>query len=148
MSIISLTAFTTIINPTSPSGFTLSLSIGPGDGSTVAQTEAPSTTSVQGNSPDTADTASLLTPGASVLPLTTTFIPLSVCYTEYPETSSSGITVWTEGPVESHTQCYPPGYDTVAYYSPGLCPMSWTIVANSTNSINTLTETHATCCPP
>ena len=45
------------------------------------------------------------------------------------------------------SECLPTGWATSSYYSPGICPGGYTVACSSLNSIGTITETVATCCP-
>jgi hypothetical protein len=98
------------------------------------------------------------------LPLTTVFTPPAECFTDiawyspygYGETSSYNVGIGPlSGPgcspcwmgLPSSSSCFPPGWDVSAIYSPGKCPMGYTVACSSVNSIGTLTETVATCCP-
>lgn len=93
----------------------------------------------------------------SVLPLTTTFTPTSCAasdgaissYDESTSTLASGLSVWytwsgfegTEG-----AQCYPTGWNTISYYSPGLCPDGYSMDQTMESTTGTLTTTFGTCC--
>ena len=52
-------------------------------------------------------------------------------------------------PPDSPKTCMPPSYNPSGnnYYSPGLCPSGYVTACSSVNSIGSLTETVATCCP-
>ncbi|KAN0073250.1 hypothetical protein V8E54_008470 [Elaphomyces granulatus] len=54
----------------------------------------------------------------------------------------------TLGPPDT-SDCFPSGWEpvTTAYFSPGVCPIAYSIACWRDNSIGTLTETTATCCP-
>ncbi|KAF2674728.1 hypothetical protein BT63DRAFT_449721 [Microthyrium microscopicum] len=86
-----------------------------------------------------------------ILPLTTTFTPPASCLTRLmnatPLSQNNGADEL--GPSPSATECYPTGYrfDTISYFSPGLCPQNYTTVSTGTNQIGSLTETVANCCP-
>lgn len=100
----------------------------------------------------------------SDLPLTTTFTPPAYCFTDVSLISGSGypgsytgvlgiansISVacnpcWLALP--SVASCFPPGWNVLATFSPGVCPSGYYIARSSVNSIGTVSETVATCCP-
>ncbi|KAN0079615.1 hypothetical protein V8E54_004829 [Elaphomyces granulatus] len=89
----------------------------------------------------------------TVLALTTTFVPPPPCLTDvylYHQTGSTRpIATYYEydlGPPDT-SDCFPSGWEATAYFSPGVCPLGYNIACSSHNSIGTLTETTATCCP-
>ncbi|KAJ5212746.1 uncharacterized protein N7498_004392 [Penicillium cinerascens] len=102
-----------------------------------------------------------------VIPLTTTFIPPSSCLLINPvQTSANEINasygddisasfddvsatsmVYTIGPTTSASQCFPSGWKSSSYFSPGLCPSGYTVGFSTRVNINTITETRASCCP-
>jgi hypothetical protein len=81
------------------------------------------------------------------LALTTTFIPSPSCLTDIYMYTLGGIHYFSLGP--PNTNCFPSGWQpaTAAYFSPGICPQDYGIACSSYNSIDSLTETVATCCP-
>ncbi|KAJ5182887.1 hypothetical protein N7492_000503 [Penicillium capsulatum] len=85
----------------------------------------------------------------SPLPLTTRFNPPSSCLNTSPTLFVSLATGtgyrYHQGPTDA-AGCFPPGWNPTSYFSPGLCPHSYTIAHKSEVSIGTLTETHAICC--
>jgi hypothetical protein len=84
----------------------------------------------------------------SPVALTTTFVPPSSCLTDiYLYTTFYGWHFYSLGPPD--TNCFPSGWipATTAYFSPGVCPKGYDIACLTYNSISTLTETIATCCP-
>lgn len=101
----------------------------------------------------------LLLPTMAQLALTTTFTPPASCFD-----TSTILDVWTtvcaaglascqyqvlgQAPDGSKT-CMPPGYTPGGnnYYSPGICPSGYATACSSLNSVGSLTETVATCCP-
>jgi hypothetical protein len=85
---------------------------------------------------------------SSVLALTTTFVPSSSCLTDIYMYNPGGSRFFSLGPPDV-SDCFPSGWEpaTTAYFSPGVCPQGYGIACSSYNSIDTLTETIATCCP-
>lgn len=53
-----------------------------------------------------------------------------------------------QGPVPTK-DCFPSNYNPApdAYYSPGVCPVGFTVACSSINAIGTVSETIQTCCP-
>lgn len=102
-------------------------------------------------------------PTTPYLPLTTTFTPPSNCFTDvsllsgigYPISYSVGFGAGNEvsdcSPcwlgLATTSTCFPSGYSSSAIYSPGSCPSNYYVACSSINSIGTVTETVATCCP-
>ncbi|KAN0079616.1 hypothetical protein V8E54_004830 [Elaphomyces granulatus] len=88
----------------------------------------------------------------TVIALTTTFVPPSSCLTDtYLYDSNPTQTFpyfYSLGPPDT-SDCFPSGWGpaTTAYFSPGVCPLGYSIACSNYNSIGTLTETIATCCP-
>jgi hypothetical protein len=91
-------------------------------------------------------------------PLTTLFVPPNSCFTDvywYSFTSGQspqpGGTEFMNGVhylgLPGYSNCLPTNWAPSSYYSPGICPGGYTIACSSINSIETLTETVATCCP-
>ncbi|KAF2399312.1 hypothetical protein EJ06DRAFT_531632 [Trichodelitschia bisporula] len=84
---------------------------------------------------------------SGIAPLTTRFTPPTSCATEYiiRETAPAVTYVF----VGSTSSCYPPGYLSITYYSPGICPIGYTIAESSTQTVfnRPITETQAYCCP-
>lgn len=81
---------------------------------------------------------------ATVIPLTTTFTPSPSCLSDYYWISNAFISL---GPA-STSDCLPSGWQvTSQYFSPGVCPSGYMIACSTTNTIGSLTETQATCCP-
>jgi len=89
-------------------------------------------------------------------PLTTTFTPPASClseiydignYVDY-ENFPYANGVLTLGPPGA-SQCYPYGWASSIYYSPGFCPQGYITVSASLNFLDSskTTETVATCCP-
>ncbi|KAN0079613.1 hypothetical protein V8E54_004827 [Elaphomyces granulatus] len=84
--------------------------------------------------------------------LTTTFVPPSSCLTDTylydinPTQTSPYF--YSLGPPGT-SDCFPSGWESVttAYFSPGVCPLGYSMACSNYNSIGTLTETTATCCP-
>ncbi|KAF2399303.1 hypothetical protein EJ06DRAFT_522800 [Trichodelitschia bisporula] len=83
----------------------------------------------------------------TVAPLETKFTPPSRCASEY--IIYGGAQVLTILFVGCTSSCYPPGYLSVSYYSPGICPNGYTIRELSVLSVlnSPSTETQAFCCP-
>lgn len=89
----------------------------------------------------------------AALPLTTTFVPPSTCISD-TYLASSGCTagecagLWMNlGPGPQYTgACLPSGYSPYSYYSPGVCPLGYSIAYSSVGSGDD-PETFATCCP-
>jgi len=79
--------------------------------------------------------------------LTTIFTPPSSCLSEIVWEAN---TVWQIAPLYE-TQCYPYGYATSIYYSPGICPSGYMMGEQTLHSIiqgtSTAWETYAACCP-
>jgi len=84
--------------------------------------------------------------------LTTTFVPPSSCLTDtylYVATLNQPYPYfYSLGPPDT-SDCFPSGWKpaTTAYFSPEVCPLDYNIACSNYNSIGTLTETIATCCP-
>ena len=81
------------------------------------------------------------------IPLTTTFTPAATCLSKYYIIRNFG---WILGS-PNDASCFPTGYASTIYFSPGICPSGYT---SSTEAIDfltisgtTITETVATCCP-
>lgn len=103
------------------------------------------------------------TPTTPYLALTTVFTPPSNCFTDvsllsgygYPTSYSVGLGPGNEfsdcSPcwlgLASTSTCFPSGWSLSATFSPGICPSGYSIACSSINSIGTLAETVATCCP-
>ena len=86
----------------------------------------------------------------SLGPLTTTFVAPPSCTTSFSHLyviDGKGAVV--AGPVTANEDCFPPAYQNARYYyySPGVCPSGYTAACSTTESIGTLTQTIATCCP-
>jgi hypothetical protein len=97
------------------------------------------------------------------LPLTTVFIPPADCFTDvsllsgygYPTSYSVGLGPGNEFSdctpcwlgLASTSTCFPSGWSQSAVFSPGVCPDGYYAACSSINSIGTLSETVATCCP-
>ncbi|KAF2399302.1 hypothetical protein EJ06DRAFT_557757 [Trichodelitschia bisporula] len=84
---------------------------------------------------------------STVAPITTHFIPPSRCATEYLiNGKNQPISVLLVGTTSS---CCPPGYLSVAYYSPGICPNGYGIRESSVLPVfnGASSETRAFCCP-
>ncbi|OKL63661.1 hypothetical protein UA08_00386 [Talaromyces atroroseus] len=86
--------------------------------------------------------------------LTTVFTPAASCLTDiYNLTTTIDETPWNYiqlGPTPtSNNDCYPPQFTpaTTAYYSPGICPSGYIMACSNIVSINSVSETRATCCP-
>ncbi|KAN0079621.1 hypothetical protein V8E54_004835 [Elaphomyces granulatus] len=87
----------------------------------------------------------------TVLALTTTFVPAPPCLTDvylYYNTTPTPTYFYSLGPPDT-SDCFPPGWKPVntTYFSPGVCPLGYRVACSTYNSIGTLTETTATCCP-
>jgi len=82
---------------------------------------------------------------SGILPLTTTFTPPTSCLTDLMRATS----VDQLGPSSNVAECFPSGFkfDGNFYYSPGLCPDSYTTATLSTNQLDSLVQTVAYCCP-
>lgn len=91
----------------------------------------------------------MTTTSSSVLPLTTRFNPPDSCLNSTPTllvTLNTGTGYrYHQGPTET-AGCFPDGWSPTSYFSPGLCPSSYTIAHKSEVSIGAATETHAICC--
>lgn len=94
----------------------------------------------------------------AVAPLTTKFNPAPSCLEDlYLEVTAApfgpsipGGYSWVHlGPTTSKAACVPSGWAPNAYYSPGICPASYTLGCDaSTHTIGkSTTEYRATCCP-
>lgn len=84
-------------------------------------------------------------------PLTTTYSAPAACFTEQ-YTTTRGVGTWLALGVESRWDCYPPGFSTVdtawaAYYSPGVCPASYTPAATLPWRWLAPSESGYNCCP-
>ncbi|KAI9737835.1 MAG: hypothetical protein M1834_009204 [Cirrosporium novae-zelandiae] len=83
-------------------------------------------------------------------PLTTIFTPASSCTTDFYwiTDTQSGRYYISLGPSDT-ADCFPTSFSSYStdYYSPGYCPEGYTSVCASLNSVGSLTETVATCCP-
>lgn len=82
--------------------------------------------------------------------LTTTFIPQQPCLSDYYHYSYSPSDVYQFlGPPQFSTaSCYPSGWASASqYFSPGICPSGYEIATSTAVTIESLTETHAICCP-
>ncbi|KAE8153348.1 hypothetical protein BDV25DRAFT_31335 [Aspergillus avenaceus] len=89
---------------------------------------------------------------ASVLPLTTTFVPPSSCVSNiYKATSQCSGThcdyTWLNLGPASTAECLPSGWGPTSFFSPGLCPSGYGIASSVQYTTGNVTETHATCCP-
>lgn len=85
----------------------------------------------------------------TALPLTTTFQPPKSCITNSPTvpatvSGSKGFR-YHQGPMEN-TECMPLGWSPTSYFSPGICPESYTIATKNEVSVGSVTETRAICC--
>jgi hypothetical protein len=93
------------------------------------------------------------------LALTTTFTPPASCFgtnaiIDVLTTVCAGTLascqylVLGQAPDGSKT-CMPPGYTAGGdyFYSPGICPSGYTTACYSLNSVGSVTQTAATCCP-
>ena len=97
------------------------------------------------------------TAATAVAPLTTKFNPGGSClndlYLEVTslagEASLPGGYSWIHlGPTTSTSACVPSGWAPNAYFSPGICPESYTLGCDaSTHTSGKSTEYRATCCP-
>ncbi|QGA15840.1 hypothetical protein EYB26_003501 [Talaromyces marneffei] len=101
-----------------------------------------------------ASPSTITTSATSAVPaLTTTFTPAASCLTDlYLNNIVSNGFIWDYrqlGPAPTGTDCYPPKFAATpsAYFSPGICPTSYTIACSTVLSIGSSTETRATCCP-
>jgi len=94
---------------------------------------------------------------SSPAPLTTLFVPPNSCFTDVylysftsgetpqlAEESSNGINYLG---LPGTSNCLPTGWSPSTYFSPGFCPGGYTIACSFVNSIETVTETAAICCP-
>ncbi|OJJ42458.1 hypothetical protein ASPZODRAFT_137270 [Penicilliopsis zonata CBS 506.65] len=96
----------------------------------------------------------------TAIPLTTTFTPPAACTTdihfiEYVDGNNffSAVSTTAEilyymslGP-EDWSSCFPSGYATSSYFSPGICPSGYTQDGFSYITLDGNVETRATCCP-
>src|SRR5277367_986586 len=92
-------------------------------------------------------------------PLTTLFVPPNSCFTDvYWYSYTSGESPQPDGPtflagdvfyfgLPGNPNCLPTSWEPSSYYSPGICPGGYTIACSSFSSVETVTETIATCCP-
>ena len=97
-----------------------------------------------------------------IVPLTTTFTPQPECFTAISWNTPYGFpgnyygislgstsectSCWFGLP--SSAKCFPTGWDTLAVYSPGLCPSGYTVACSSEDKVTgTDTEMVGTCCP-
>ncbi|CRG88877.1 hypothetical protein PISL3812_05912 [Talaromyces islandicus] len=108
--------------------------------------------------PTTSTASDATTAATAVGALTTKFNPAPSCLmdlylevTSLPsEPSIPGGYSWIHlGPTTSKAACVPSGWAPEAYYSPGICPASYTLGCDaSTHTIGkSTTEYRATCCP-
>ncbi|KAJ5716735.1 hypothetical protein N7493_008646 [Penicillium malachiteum] len=93
------------------------------------------------------------------VPLTTIFTQSSNCRnvtssleyvdgTNYISTfSATDASGWMSLGPEDWSTCYPSGYDTQSYFSPGECPSGYTTAGVSFFSLGNEVETRAICCP-
>lgn len=98
-----------------------------------------------------------MTTATSVGNLTTIFVPAPSCLTDvygynasyiYIEDSQIKTFQYTVLGPTSTSACVPSGFvPASAYYSPGICPSSYTQACSSVIASGSTTETHATCCP-
>ncbi|OJJ50256.1 hypothetical protein ASPZODRAFT_128884 [Penicilliopsis zonata CBS 506.65] len=91
--------------------------------------------------------------------LTTTFTPPTSCIQDIyratrgcPGTGTNTCQyTWLQlGPTRSTNVCLPSGWasgSTAGYFSPGICPSGYTTACSSVVTIDSLSETRATCCP-
>ncbi|KAN0079619.1 hypothetical protein V8E54_004833 [Elaphomyces granulatus] len=84
----------------------------------------------------------------TVLALTTTFVPPSSCLTGVYLYESQSAIYYSLGPPDT-SDCFPSGWEpvTTANFSPGVCPLGYSIACTNHNSTDTFNETTATCCP-
>jgi hypothetical protein len=76
--------------------------------------------------------------------LITTFVPPASCLSDVYDING----LLSLGPPDT-SHCYPYGWASSIYYSPGICPQGYTTLSASLNFLNSssTTETIATCCP-
>lgn len=120
-------------------------------------------TDVQG-SPSQTSIATTFSRTGNLGPLTTAFRPPSECQICYEEAKLSSTTTtclaYSSGCNGVRTTCMPPGWDSEAFYSPGLsCPVGWTtataveppgltsIILIGGSDTLTPDESAAACCP-
>lgn len=98
---------------------------------------------------------------SSPLSLPTLFVPPNSCFTHvywYSFISGqppqpAGTTVVPNVPnslylgLPGSSNCLPTSWAPSSYYSPGICPGGYTIACSTVSSVETVTETIATCCP-
>jgi hypothetical protein len=77
--------------------------------------------------------------------LTTAFIPSPSCLSDLYFYQPTNFYISLGPP--STSDCLPSGWALSGYFSPGICPSGYTIACSSSNSLDLLTETVATCCP-
>lgn len=99
-------------------------------------------------------------PTTPPIPLTTTFTPPPDCTTDtyqiewsansnyytLPPTAT-GVWGWMSLGATDWATCFPSGYTTNSYFSPGLCPTGYSAGGLSYVSLDGKTETRGTCCP-
>lgn len=96
---------------------------------------------------------------SSIRPLTTVFNPPNSCvgdiyrvgtwtYYQSSGTYTSALVDWVNlGPLDP-AECLPPGWGSLGYYSPGLCPSGYNVAAeNYATWMGGVVETMAICCP-
>jgi hypothetical protein len=85
--------------------------------------------------------------------LTTIFTPSPSCLSDYyvihlPEYDSLTSSGYVSLGPPTTSACLPLGWEvTSQYFSPGLCPSGYKIACSILNSIGSITETQAICCP-
>ncbi|KAI8628595.1 hypothetical protein F5Y19DRAFT_476144 [Xylariaceae sp. FL1651] len=83
--------------------------------------------------------------------LTTAFVAPSSCLaaTNFWELTTGATSFFIKGPRSIESSCFPPSYTptSTAFYSPGTCPVGYTAACSWSKVVETLTETHYTCCP-
>ena len=82
----------------------------------------------------------------SIPALTTIFTPSSSCLSDLYFYQPPNAYYINLGP-PSTPDCLPSGWALSGHYSPGICPSGYIVACSSLNSLGSLTETVATCCP-
>ena len=81
----------------------------------------------------------------SIPALTTIFTPSPSCLSDLYFYQPTDFYISLGPP--STSDCLPSGWALSGYFSPGICPSGYAIACSSLNSLGSLTETVATCCP-
>ncbi len=123
--------------------FLLIFSLGDGNPAILPNTHSSRSNILLKSYPLAIATKKMSTP---IAPLTTTFSDFYQSYTT-PFSATDIFTYWEQGPpLPTATSCFPSGWNSLSFFSPGICPSSYAIACFSTVSLSTDIETCATCC--